>query len=286
VSQAGSPAIHLEFIHGALPPASICAMVQSKSARSGGIVRCAANGGCRSICHALFPGREIEERVMNTDQVSRKPWRFLLGASAAATVLILGCVPPLKAQQEIPAAQTVWQHVGRIYLDPSTGKAVYAGYVVHLNGVSASLFNGSPSEGTAYFTFSTDVIQLTPMPSNGDLTLFLVSAGTFNVYYNANPNGNWSDPSTFSSGKLIATFKRDQSLFPFFATIGVHPLSETLGSSTPFSFSGKIYNFGWMVPNGITFASYVSATPQTGTADYPVAYAAVGSTIAVGNGGH
>jgi hypothetical protein len=207
-------------------------------------------------------------------------------ALVAAITLVLGCVPKSEAQEKIPAAQTVWQHVGRIYLNPSTGKAVYAGYVVHLNGISTSLFNGSPSEATAYFTFSTDVLSLTPMPSNGDLALYLVSEGTFNVYYNPSPNGDWKNPASFSSGELIATFARQQSLFPDFTTIGVHSLSETLESSQTFTFDGQTFNFKRMVPNGITFASFFSTTPlTTGLTDYPVAFAAAGTTIAVGDKG-
>lgn len=224
---------------------------------------------------------------MQTGQIQRKSKHFMLAAIVAATILFLSCSPSLEAQKEIPTAQTVWQHVGRVYIDPNTGKAIYVGYVVHLDGVSDSLFSGSPSESTAYFTFSTDVISLTPMTSNADLTLYLVSAGTFNVYYNPSPNGSWSDPSTFASGQLIATFKRDQSLFPFFATYGFHALSETLGSSQEFTFKGQTYNFNRMVPNGITFASFFSSTPQsTGLADYSVAYTAAGTTIAVGKQAH
>jgi hypothetical protein len=218
---------------------------------------------------------------MRTGQIHWNP-KFL-GTIAAVTVLLFGCISSSKAQTEIPSAQTVWQHTGRIYLNLSTGQAIYAGYVVHLDGVSDSLFDGSPGEGTAYFTFSTDVLTLNPMPSNADLSLYLVSAGTFNVYYNSSPSGDWSDPASFSQGKLIATFKRDQSLFPFFTTYGVHALSETLESSRNFTFNGKTYNFNRMVPNGITFASFLSATPQlTGRSDYPLAFAAAGTTMAVG----
>src|SRR5271166_6192781 len=57
-----------------------------------------------------------------------------------------------ETQGGIPANQVVWQHVGRIYVNPNTGKAVYVGYVVHINGIDSSLFNGSPSEATAFFT--------------------------------------------------------------------------------------------------------------------------------------
>jgi hypothetical protein len=187
-----------------------------------------------------------------------------------------------ESQGGIPANQVVWQHVGRIYVNPKTGKAVYVGYLVHINGIDSSLFNGSPSEGTAFFTFSTDVLQLTPMPSNGDVALSLVSAGTFSVYYNTSPNGDWANPATFSSGELIATFARKESLFPQIGPIGFHSLSETLESSQSFTFDGLTYDFNRIAPHGITFAQFLSTTPLTGITDYPVAFAAAGTTTAVG----
>jgi hypothetical protein len=110
-----------------------------------------------------------------------------------------------------------------------------------------------------------------------------VSAGTFNVYYNANPSGNWSDPTTFSGGQLVAIFARPESLFPQFAKVGVHPVSETLQSSRTFIFNGRSLNFNHMVPHGVTFASYLSTNAlNTGLTNYPIAFAAAGTTIAVG----
>ena len=183
----------------------------------------------------------------------------------------------------IPANQVVWQHVGRIYLDPHTGSAVYAGYLTHLNGITGSLFDGAPSEATAYLTFSTDVLSITPIASNGDVALSLVSAGTFNVYYNPHPGGDWGAPSTFSSGQLIATFVRGESLFPQLGPIGFHNLSETLGSSRHFDFHGQLIDFKRMTPNGITFAQFFSSTPiVTEIQKYPVSFAAAGTTTAVG----
>jgi len=126
-------------------------------------------------------------------------------------------------QAETPTNATVWQHVGRLYLDPNTGKALYVGYLVHMYGVTNSLFDGSPSESTAYFTFSTDVLSLTPMPNNGNVALSLVSAGTFKVYYNSNPGGDWSNPATFASGRLVATFTRTESLFPVIGRPSLQP---------------------------------------------------------------
>jgi len=195
----------------------------------------------------------------------------------------LFCQAPIALAQSLtPTNAGVWQHVGRLYLDPNTGKAVYAGYLVHLYGINSSLFNGSPSESTAYFTFSTDVLQLTPLPNNGNMAVSLVSAGTFNVYYNTNPNGDWNNPATFASGKLVATFTRTESLFPVVGPIGVHNLSESLFSSQSFNFNGRILNFDRIAPHGITFAQFADMTPISGIANYPVAFSAVGTTTAIG----
>ena len=219
---------------------------------------------------------------MKNAQSLRGYRKLTLGLFVATTTLVLGCVGASQAQEAVPAAQVVWQHVGRVYLNPNTGQAVWAGYIVHINGIKPSLFNGVPSETTAYFTFTTDVLSLTPMPNNGDMALSLVSPGTLNVYYNSNPAGDWNNPASFSSGQLIATFTRKESLFPELGTIGFHNLSENLLSSHSFTFNGQLYDFKFMVPNGITFAQFFSTSPLTGISNYPVAFSGVGTTIAIG----
>lgn len=192
--------------------------------------------------------------------------------------------PAALAQVRTSAAEVVWQHVGRVYVNPNTGKALYVGYLVHIDGISNSLFDGSPSEATAYFTFSTDVLSLTPLPNNGNVgPLSLVSAGTYNVYYNTSPNGDWNNPATFSSGQLIATFTRTESLFPAIGPIAIHSLSESLSSSRPFTFNGRTYNFNRIAPHGITFAQFLSSAPITGITDYPIAFAGAGATMAIGS---
>ena len=217
---------------------------------------------------------------MKRGQNQWKSRHMMIVALCVLTISHIGATTPSQAQ--VPAAQVVWQHVGRVYLDPNTGKAVYAGYLVHVNGLPSSLFNGAPSEATAYFTFSTDVLSLTPLPNNGDVGLTLVSAGTFNVYYSAVPSGDWNNPSSFSSGQLIATFTREESLFPQMGAFSFHSLSEVLTSSSKFTFNGQKYNFKDIAPNGITFAQFLSSTPLSGVAGYPIAFAAAGTTMAVG----
>jgi hypothetical protein len=187
--------------------------------------------------------------------------------------------------QRTPTGRIVWQHIGRVYVDPTNGNFVYVGYLVHIDAIDSSLFNGSPSESTAYFTFSTGVAQLTPLPNNNDVALDLVSAGTFSVYYNAKPDADWSNPASFSSGKLIATFQRKESIFPQIGPVSFHSLSETLLSSSSFQFDGQTYNFKRIAPHGITFAQFFSTAPGAGTTEYPVTFSGAGTVIAVGDSG-
>jgi hypothetical protein len=167
-------------------------------------------------------------------------------ALLALAVAFAGWQCPARAQglapdtaskrQQTPTGRIVWQHVGRVFVNPTTGQFVYVGYLVHIDPIDGSLFNGSPSESTAYFTFSNDVAQLTPLANNNDVALDLVSAGTFSVYYNATPGADWSNPASFSSGKLIATFHRNESLFLQVGPVSFHSLSETLMSTSRFEF--------------------------------------------------
>jgi hypothetical protein len=53
----------------------------------------------------------------------------------------------------------------------------------------------------------------------------------------------------------------------------IHSLSESLLSSRSFTFDGQAFNFNRIAPHGITL---------TGITDYPVAFAAAGTTMAVG----
>jgi hypothetical protein len=230
---------------------------------------------------------------MNTMKAIFQVNRATASAILALTVALAGSQYPARAQeatanaasktQQTQSGEIVWHHVGRVYLNPTNGQFVYTGYLVHIDGIDTSLFNGAPSESTAYFTFSTGVAQLTPLPNNGDVSLDLVSDGTFNVYYNATPGADWSNPASFSSGKLIAAFHRKESVYALFGPVSFHSLSETLMSSRSFVFNGPTYNFNRIAPNGITFAQFFSTAPQAGTADYPVAFAGAGTVTAVGN---
>jgi len=157
----------------------------------------------------------------------------ILGLALAS--LVTGGFHPASAQS-IPASAVACHFVIRAYLNigaDGQGVAEVAGYITDVPGISDSLFNGSPSENTAFLTFRSDLVTLTPLPPNGVVNLERVSAGTFNIYFNSVPNGDWGDPNSFSSGQAfpgqpIAHFMRRQSLFYQTDTLSRHDVTETL----------------------------------------------------------
>jgi hypothetical protein len=182
-----------------------------------------------------------------------------------------------------PAARVVWHHVARALLNPSTGTGQVIGYISQIDGVSTSIFSGAPSEATAFFTFRTDTISLTPMASNGDIQLVLLSPGTLNVYFNPSPANDWSQPDSFSSGQLIATFSRAESMLIAFGPLQADTASFRLESSQNFTFDGQTRNFKALDPHGVTVTNITSSTLiPTGIVGLPIAFALAGQAVAIG----
>jgi hypothetical protein len=116
---------------------------------------------------------------------------------SALTALITGWLSAAVAQP-IPSSAVVCYLVGRIYFD-NKGNAEVAGYFTDINGIGASdsLFNGTPSESTAFFTFHT-MVSISSLPSNGEVTPLLGSAGLYDIFHNPKPKGDWSNPGSFA----------------------------------------------------------------------------------------
>jgi hypothetical protein len=201
----------------------------------------------------------------------------------AMTLLYGGLVAPPAAQAG-GAGSLATNFVGRFYFNPTTLQGFVVGYLPDVAGVAGPLFNGGPSEATAYFTFRSDVFQFTELPTNGDLQLFLLSAGTYAIYFNPTPIGDWSNPDTFSSSKPIAQFKRPEGLFLEFTNFINHVIGEDLVSTRPFIFNGHNYNFRAISPGGLTLFNTGSTTPLPGPgiAGFPLVFPYAGSGIAVG----
>jgi hypothetical protein len=213
-------------------------------------------------------------------EVPMKRHRILI---SALTTLVIGWLSAAEAQP-IPSSAVVCYLVGRIYFD-NKGNAEVGGYFTDINGIGASdsLFkNGKPSESTAFFTFHTTV-SISPLPSNGDITPLLGSAGLYDIYYNPKPQGDWSNPGSFASGQMIAHFSRPELLLIQFDSFSFteHTVTETLLSSQDFVFKGHRYNFKELTPGGITLTNFISNTPVSPTAGFAFVVPYAGNGVAV-----
>ena len=203
---------------------------------------------------------------------------------AALTALLIGWLSAVQAQP-IPSSAVVCNLVGRIYFN-NKGNAEVAGYFTHNNGIGASdsLFNGTPSESTAFFTFHTTV-SISSLPSNGDITPLLGSAGLYDIYYKPTPKRDWGNPGSFATGQLIAHFSRPELLLIQFNSFSFsqHSATETLLSSRDFVFRGHRYNFKELTPGGITLTNFISNTPVSPAAGFALVVPYAGNGVAVGS---
>jgi len=193
--------------------------------------------------------------------------------------------------QQIPSSAVACYLVGRVYFD-SAGNAQVAGYFSDINGIGASdtLFNGTPGESTAFFTFRSDPLTFKSL-SNGDITLFLGSAGRYDIYYNPNPKGDWSNPDSLSAGQKFPGHPIAQSMRPEYLDLqfesfsfSQHAITETLVASQDFIFGGDKYNFNQLTPGGVTLYNYVSNTPLPAVAGFPLVLPYAGNCVAVAGG--
>ena len=199
-----------------------------------------------------------------------------------AMALLAGGLANTVEAQPTGAGGLVAHYVARIYIDPATGQAQCVGYFTDITGITASLFSGTPGEETAYFTFRSDVFQLSPLPANGDLQPDLFTAGNYAIYFNRQPIGDWSDPGTFSSGQPIATFKRPESFVSLLPQTFHSAIREELVSTQAFRFNGHNYDFNAIAPGGLTLMDVGSTTQLPGISGFSLVLPYAGSAIAVG----
>jgi hypothetical protein len=184
--------------------------------------------------------------------------------------------------QPTGAGALVAHYVARFYVDPATGQGQCIGYFTDIAGITGSLFRGTPGAGTAYFTFRSDVFQLSQLPTNGDLQPDLFTAGNYAIYFNPQPVGDWVHPDSFSSGEPIAMFKRPESFVSLFPQSFHAVIREELVSTHAFLFNGHNYDFNAIAPDGLTLTDVGSTTPLPGIPGFAVTLPYAGSATAVG----
>lgn len=195
-----------------------------------------------------------------------------------------------EGRDRTPSSQVAYHYIGRVTLNFQTGSAVILAYFTHLDGVPAgvSLFAGSPSESTAFFTLRADA-SFQPLAGNGNLgggsfavTPALIQPGDIKVYFTAGPKHDWSDPNTFSNGQLIATFSRELEQLAILGPTSTNTASAILQSSADVAFNGMQFDFGRLLPRGVTNVTAGSSIPLAGSTATTAIFAFAGYGLAIG----
>ena len=170
-----------------------------------------------------------------------------------------------KVVKRVPAGAVAFHFV----YDLSFVTGEFVGYVAFIEGVdgdfNGDLFNGTPSEDTAYFTFriTKPIPGQIPLPvpdTDAALTLF-TSGAQATFYFNPDPQDrDWNNPATFEQGVPIAILDesallntRAQGAFPFVAS---NTFSSRVIETTPIDFNGQRIDLKKLVPNGVTITNF------------------------------
>jgi hypothetical protein len=201
---------------------------------------------------------------------------------AVALGTFFGGLLAATAAQPAPAGEAACYFVGRGYINPNDGTSITYSYFSIISGIPGPLFSGPPSEGTAFFTGRSDVLESTILPTNGDVGIILFAPSTFSVYFNPMPTGNWSNPDTFSSGILIGRYQIAAQEFVQLPTFTRAVGTLTLTFSRKFSFNGNTYDLRKLLPV-YTFDDTISNTPNavTGISGFPIGIPYGGDCLAV-----
>jgi hypothetical protein len=179
----------------------------------------------------------------------------------------------------IPSSRLAWYALGRFWPTGPKGEQVFdAGYFAHLDLAGAEMFvpNQPLGPDSAYFTFSSEPLTITPLQS-GPLTVSVDTVGSFWVYHQRHPQGDFAKPESFALGTRIARFRR-----PFLVVgarlgdVGLTTFTAELVESTPFEHGGRTYDLGALLPNGITQWSVGTSSTSETDATF------LGSAVAIG----
>lgn len=128
-------------------------------------------------------------------------------------------------------------------LSPAT--AFQCGYLSYINGTDSPIFSGTPqNETTALFTFYSDNVT-TRVVNNGPIRVINREEGTFTVYLDGNPNGNFANPDTFRDGQpLLTASLRHQVILDTITGAFTATFVLTVTSTNSFVFNGRETRMG------------------------------------------
>jgi hypothetical protein len=128
--------------------------------------------------------------------------RSLLASVALffAFVLVASTPPPVFADKKSSDSDVSMEVVGAVF-NASPAASIQYGYITYINGLE-NVFSGSPqNETTALFTFYNDTSTVRVI-NNGPLRI-VNRVGTFTVYLDNTPDGDFSNPDSFRDGTPV-----------------------------------------------------------------------------------
>lgn len=190
--------------------------------------------------------------------------------------------------KRIPAAAVAFHFLGRFTVFPPPDGPTLLGYIAFLENVEGPFFAGQPGVETAHFTITfSGGPPPVPLSPGSNLAVNLFPPGpTFNVYFDETPDQDWSDPTSFSDGKLVATFLESALLSSRVeeadgSGVAYNLFSSELIYSDKFRFHGSKVDFRKLLPNGVTVNNFATRTPVSFV---PFTTAFSGSGVAIGSG--
>ena len=195
------------------------------------------------------------------------------------------CMPAMagdKVVKRVPAAAVAFHFVFDLdYMPVEPGPPEFVGYIAFIEGVDGPLFNGYPSEQTAYFTIRVTKPLADPIvnpleglsvPDDALTAVLYPPGGQFTVYFDSSPGPrDWKTPGTFAEGVPVAVFEESALLQAgangAFPGVVYSVFSSRLIDSTPIWFNGQKINFKRLVPFGVTatnFGNAIRFTPGPG----------------------
>lgn len=100
------------------------------------------------------------------------------------------------------------------------------------------------------------------------------------MYFNGSPNGDWNNPDSFSSGRLVATFTRRQPLLVINVGTMFNAFSSSeLTASHEFVFNGQTVDFKSLFPNGLTWLETATSTFLPGPPGFVAAQPLAGTML-------
>jgi len=127
--------------------------------------------------------------------------RVIFNLFPALVLLVTMSVPALSQPKKKGADDVAMELIGQV-INSSATTSIQFGYIDYVNGIDTSIFSGSPqNEATALLTFYSDTVT-TGVINNGSMRV-INRVGTFTIYLDSTPDGDFSNPDTFRDGAPV-----------------------------------------------------------------------------------